>query len=261
MSLPVSERGVRLLGRRARSRNTKSRHSAYTDLDRGTLPRLTLGVTMSDFEPQPTGGVSRRTVTKAMAWAVPAIAIAAPAPAFAASGPPPQITVLAACKQPGDSCDNKWGFIKGYTFVVKFTNVESQPIYIYTGATGTLAPVFDVTSSVPFTYVSARLFDPALQNSPTGPIGAAVGTEVQIAANSSIYVIINAGTNDNSANTSAVGDLFLAWGHTATPGADPDHPYTPVPTGTNTPGSGWFGGTFNFASTNPCSNCFPTVNV
>lgn len=40
---------------------------------------------MSDLEqPQPSG-VSRRTVTKAMAWAVPAIALAAPVPAFAAS--------------------------------------------------------------------------------------------------------------------------------------------------------------------------------
>lgn len=34
----------------------------------------------------PTSGISRRTLVKGAAWAVPAIAIAAPAPAFAASG-------------------------------------------------------------------------------------------------------------------------------------------------------------------------------
>ena len=48
-------------------------------------------------------GVSRRTVTKAMAWAVPVIAIATPVPAFAASGGPPGVAVGVACKLPGGS--------------------------------------------------------------------------------------------------------------------------------------------------------------
>ncbi|WP_344737751.1 hypothetical protein [Microbacterium awajiense] len=44
---------------------------------------------MSDLEQPEEKGLSRRTVTRAMAWSVPAIAIAAPVPAFAASVPPP----------------------------------------------------------------------------------------------------------------------------------------------------------------------------
>ena len=42
---------------------------------------------MSDIE-EPKPGVSRRTVAKAMAWSVPAVALAVPAPAYAASGQP-----------------------------------------------------------------------------------------------------------------------------------------------------------------------------
>ena len=57
---------------------------------------------MDEVEPQKSG-ISRRTVTKAMAWAVPAIAIAAPAPAFAISGEPPTVTIGQACKLPGNS--------------------------------------------------------------------------------------------------------------------------------------------------------------
>ncbi len=57
---------------------------------------------MSDLE-EPKAGVSRRTVAKAMAWSVPAIAIAVPAPAYAASGNPPDVSVGEACKLPGNS--------------------------------------------------------------------------------------------------------------------------------------------------------------
>ena len=57
-------------------------------------------------------GISRRTVTKAMAWAVPAIAVAAPVPAFAASGETIIITPGTACKAPGNSCNP---IVKGYS--------------------------------------------------------------------------------------------------------------------------------------------------
>ena len=57
---------------------------------------------IENIEPEKKG-VSRRTVTKAMAWAVPVIAIATPVPAFAASGGPPGVAVGVACKLPGDS--------------------------------------------------------------------------------------------------------------------------------------------------------------
>ncbi len=62
-------------------------------------------------------GVSRRTVTKAMAWAVPVIAIAAPVPAFAASGGIIEIA-NGGCKLPG----NSQGIYKGYIFKMTATN-------------------------------------------------------------------------------------------------------------------------------------------
>jgi len=66
---------------------------------------------MSDLEQPQSSGVSRRTVTKAMAWAVPAIAIATPAPAFAASCIP-SVTFNngASCKCPGQSTNLGWGY-------------------------------------------------------------------------------------------------------------------------------------------------------
>jgi len=57
---------------------------------------------MSDFEPQQSG-ISRRTVTKAMAWAVPAVAVAAPAPAFAASCKPVPVVANGSCKKANES--------------------------------------------------------------------------------------------------------------------------------------------------------------
>ena len=78
---------------------------------------------MSENEEQPTGGISRRTVTKAMAWAVPAIAIAAPVPAFAASGG--SFTLSGAgCKLPGNSNS----IYKGYAFQLSMSNTTDNPI-------------------------------------------------------------------------------------------------------------------------------------
>lgn len=80
---------------------------------------------MSELEqPTPTG-VSRRTVTKAMAWAVPAIAIATPAPAFAAS--PGIINFTGGgCKLPGNSQST----FKGYAFRMSATNTTASPITV-----------------------------------------------------------------------------------------------------------------------------------
>lgn len=65
---------------------------------------------MSDLEEQK-GGISRRTVAKAMAWSVPAIALAVPAPAYAASPCTPVISFGAlSCKCPGQSTNDPWGF-------------------------------------------------------------------------------------------------------------------------------------------------------
>ncbi len=49
------------------------------------------------------GGISRRTVTRGMAWTVPAVAVASAAPAFGVTSPPPVVAGQCgiACKHPG----------------------------------------------------------------------------------------------------------------------------------------------------------------
>jgi hypothetical protein len=104
-------------------------------------------------EQEKSAGISRRTVTKAMAWAVPAIAIAAPIPAFAASGEKPTITHDPACKAPGGSvvCDDGTRFKFGYGVPVHITNNDAVDVYI-TGITLTHQlpddPVFDAQTSL-----------------------------------------------------------------------------------------------------------------
>jgi len=79
---------------------------------------------MSDLEEQKPG-VSRRTVAKAMAWSVPAVALAVPAPAYAAS--PGIITVSGAgCKLPGNSQD----VFKGYAFRATISNTTNAAITV-----------------------------------------------------------------------------------------------------------------------------------
>lgn len=207
---------------------------------------------MSDV--QRSKGVSRRSVAKGMAWSVPAVAVATAAPAFAASGGGPNGQFNDACKQPGASCKKDFGFVKGYTFTVTINNPTSKPLYIYPTLNGTVDPYFNVTSSVPFSYASARLYT-------GGAIGTPLPPALSIPAGGFATIIINAGTNSNSANTDAAGTLVMAWGHTSTPGADPDHPYVPAPSDTNKTGpfgAGWFVIPFSFASTPPCgTDCAP----
>jgi hypothetical protein len=91
---------------------------------------------MDEVEPQKSG-ISRRTVTKAMAWAVPAIAIAAPAPAFALSGDEPLICAGEPFKVPGNSGCKAFDFGgnevepgNGFGFPLQVTNNTGQVIYI-----------------------------------------------------------------------------------------------------------------------------------
>ena len=76
----------------------------------------------ADFESEKPGGVSRRTVTKGMAWAVPAIAIAAPVPAFAAASEGPLTLEGTGCKLPGNSNAT----YKGYAFNLTAQNPRSD---------------------------------------------------------------------------------------------------------------------------------------
>ena len=76
----------------------------------------------ADIESEKPGGVRRRTVTKGMAWAVPAIAIAAPVPAYAAASEGNFVLEGTGCKLPGNSND----IYKGYAFNLTVRNPRSD---------------------------------------------------------------------------------------------------------------------------------------
>ncbi|KJL31164.1 hypothetical protein [Microbacterium azadirachtae] len=153
---------------------------------------------MSELE-QPKG-VSRRTVTKAMAWAVPAVALAAPIPAFAVSGPPPQINAGAACKSPGNSCST---FPKGYNVPATVHNPDpTKTIWI------TAITITNNTTGIALSPASS----PALP--------------IQINPGATINVVFQA-KSSNSANVTGSFDFNITWGHAAN-GSDHDHSPIPV---------------------------------
>jgi hypothetical protein len=79
---------------------------------------------MSDLE-EPKPGISRRTVAKAAAWSVPAIALAVSTPAYAAS--PGFITLTGdGCKLPGQATD----IFKGYAFEASISNTTNAGVSI-----------------------------------------------------------------------------------------------------------------------------------
>lgn len=81
---------------------------------------------MSDMPMHASRPVSRRTVAKGMAWAVPAVAVAGALPAHAVSGTV-TVTNTSACKAPGGSCSLYW---KGYAIGFTVTNNTTWTIRI-----------------------------------------------------------------------------------------------------------------------------------
>lgn len=166
-------------------------------------------------EPTPTG-ISRRTVTKAMAWAVPVVAIAAPVPAFAASGGPPTGVFNGACKLPGNACGNV--FIKGYVLQFTLSNNTGEDVYLYNQAGFQIFVDENINPDITLVFQAAAL-----------PNGTIVSFPYLFPANSTLIVILNAGTNENSAQSSIGGTVSFPWGHNPTP-PDPDnHPPFVVP--------------------------------
>ncbi|RXZ46233.1 hypothetical protein [Agromyces binzhouensis] len=165
---------------------------------------------MSDLE-EPKPGVSRRTVAKAMAWSVPAVALAVPAPAYAASGPPPEVLVGVACKLPGASADKKCADLfaglpgldpeKAFAIPLLITNNTSKTIV--------LKPSISIISSgLPFNVV-----------------GVIPDYCTDILPGESVKVIVYA-NSDNSANQSVDLAITIPWGHDC---ADTDHAPIVIP--------------------------------
>lgn len=176
---------------------------------------------MSELEePTPTG-ISRRTVTKAMAWAVPVIAIAAPVPAFAASGGPPTGVFQGACKLPGNACGTV--FVKGYVLEFILTNSTGKAIYLYN------QPGYAVSITLTSPPGYTVFFQAAVDSNGAVVLGPSPSTPYLFPAGTSVTIVLNAGTNDNSSNLALVGSVSFPWGHTPTP-PDPDnHPNFVVP--------------------------------
>lgn len=69
-----------------------------------------------------TSGISRRTLAKGAAWAVPAVAVAAATPVMAQSGTVTFTNLSQACKLPGASCEGQTGVKKGYVVAMTVCN-------------------------------------------------------------------------------------------------------------------------------------------
>ncbi|UNK70143.1 hypothetical protein [Microbacterium sp. H1-D42] len=161
------------------------------------------------------GGISRRTVTKAMAWAVPAVAVASSVPLAAAS----EIVTVSqagdACKLPGESCKNNTpSWSKGYL----------QPLQICNNSnTDTITVSISVPATLTFNG-QAENFTPIPGNFTVGP-------------NQCQNVVLNLNLQDNSQNSSISGTLFWTW--ESQDQTQSGNGSTPISTG----------------STPPCVNC------
>lgn len=154
---------------------------------------------------QPSSGVSRRTLSKGVAWAVPAVAVVAASPAYAVSGSPPDVLVGVACKLPGNSqgdCEELFEGLPGldpskaFAIPLLITNNTDKDIV--------LKPSITIASDgLAFTVVGVN------------PTYCTV-----IEPGDSVKVIVYA-NSDNSANQDVTIDLTIPWGHDC---ADTEHP-------------------------------------
>ena len=170
---------------------------------------------MSENTKTANDGISRRTVTKAMAWSVPAIAVAAPIPAFAASGKKPRIIPGPACKSPGGSGHCDW-FKFGYGVNAQVINDSNKDIYIC-GVTITAQspsdPVFTGKANLPIKVPAG--------GQPVDVLFAAVSTKSPNIQNGSITFSVAWGHEADCSGTDHVNDpivFTVSW--TSTPPGD-----------------------------------------
>lgn len=134
--------------------------------------------------------INRRTVAKGIAWSVPAVAIASTTPAFAVSGPAPDLSFVAGCKYPGNSCKVP-ALFQSYTFVFNVKNNDPTKAIFFCDAT-----LSDIQGD-----------DGVAANPPTYSGGC-----IEVAANGSGQIAF-AMSGDSSANTSFTALLGIKWGH------------------------------------------------
>lgn len=173
---------------------------------------------MSELEqPSPTG-ISRRTVTKAMAWAVPVVAIAAPVPAFAGASQGTVTLTGAACKLPGNSSAPYDTNGAVYLFTITNTTASSSTVII-TGVSRSGS----INTNVVFS---------AVQLTGAGPCCTQIGKTITVAANSSnTYALVTGGWDNSSNGTLTVN--YSVGGNNQTPATTTPNSLNPM--GTNTP--------------------------
>lgn len=141
---------------------------------------------MVDNDATPSDGISRRTVTKAMAWAIPAMTVAATVPIAAAS----EIVTVSeagdACKLPGNSCAPQWS--KGYLQPLDICNNDDS---------ATITVTITTPATLLFNGTSTE-FTPVPSQFVVGP-------------NDCQRVILNLNLQDNSQNSSISGTLDWTW--------------------------------------------------
>jgi hypothetical protein len=113
-----------------------------------------MGVQVTDKSEmtKPTSGISRRTVVKGTAWAVPAVVVASAAPAMAAGASQCLTATFSplSCKQPGTGQNNF-----GYRLIICFTNTCAV------AATITVTKVQGNTGNAPVGVVNQTITVPA----------------------------------------------------------------------------------------------------
>lgn len=145
-------------------------------------------------------GITRRTVTRGMAWTVPAVSIAAAAPAYAVTGPTPDIAFVGACKFPGNSCQlaNK-GY--GMAFAVENNDTEQSIFFCDPVITDSTA-VDNQGSLIDLTYT---------------------GGCIEVGPGESETILFYFEGSADSQNQTFTFDLTVDWGHTCPCSNDPDH--------------------------------------
>lgn len=135
-------------------------------------------------------GVSRRTVVKGAAWAVPAITVASAVPAYASSAPIEITGVSISCKHPG----NAGTFEKAYHIEFTFKNTSDEAV------TFTLPGLVSIAGS------------------PASSQQSCVPTSGDPTAGAPLYVTVPAGTTQvwvvhYYSNNSANGDIIFTYSY------------------------------------------------